>query len=184
MTASPSYSSSLSCLSSSASIEDTNVCAVSDLATKAGSCDGTAAATTAAGGCSGFWKPTDMDLYRDAISKPGAIYALLEYYRNLWQSIHQMEQYGKIRQDLPLLVLWGRKDTTFPHETYAKGWDQWIDNCPQENDTTKRAPPVTVTLLDCGHFVPEEVPEDVNRHLLDFFGPPISSWKHGHRRRP
>ena len=154
---------------------------MSDLATKAGSCDGTAAATTATGGCSGFWKPTDMDLYRDAISKPGAIYALLEYYRNLWQSIHQMEQYEKIQQDIPILVLWGRKDRTFPYEDYAKGWDQWIENGPKEEEKTKGDPPVTMKFLDCGHFAPEEAPEDVNRHLLDFFGPHISS-KRSRRR--
>ena len=169
MTASPSYASSLSCLSTS-SIADTNVCAASDIADKAGGCVGPGAT---AGGCAGFWKPTDMDLYRDAISKPGAIYALLAYYRNLWQSIHQMEQYGKIRQDLPILVLWGRNDKTFPQETYAKGWDQLIES-PTEENGTKAESLVTVTYLDCGHFAPEEAPEDVNRHLLDFLGPPSS----------
>lgn len=177
MTASPPYSSSLSCLSTS-SIADTNVCAASDIADKAGGgCVGPGATV---GGCAGFWKPTDMDLYRDAISKPGAIYALLEYYRNLWHSIHQMEKYGKIRQDLPILVLWGRNDKTFPQETYAKGWDKLIESPPEETET-KTASPVTVTYLECGHFAPEEAPEDVNRHLLDFFGRP-TSLKHGRRR--
>ena len=164
MTSSPSYVSSLSCLSTT-SIADANVCAASDIGDKAGGC-----VAPGGGGCAGFWKPTDMDLYRDAISKPGAIYALLEYYRNLWLSIHQMEQYGKIRKELPILVLWGLKDKTFPRETYARGWDQWIDH--SDNGCEKKtASAVTVSYLNCGHFTPEEAPEDVNRHLLDFFGP-------------
>jgi pimeloyl-ACP methyl ester carboxylesterase len=128
------------------------------------------------GGCAGCWKQTDMDLYRNAISQPGSIYALLEYYRNLWLSIQQMETYGRVRADLPVLVLWGKKDTTFPPETYAQGWENFVaqtkddrTNCNTENIPSS----VTVAYLDCGHFTPEEAPEEVNQRLLNFFKQPL-----------
>jgi len=157
MTSAPSYARSLSCIPSSEVIVEATMCADSN-----GLTNGDSIVAPGGGGCAGLWKTSDMDLYRDAISKPGAIYALLEYYRNLWQSIHQMETYGKIPEELPILVLWGLKDKTFPREMYACGWEQWASS-------------VTVTYLDCGHFTPEEMPEEVNCELLNFFGPPIPS---------
>ena len=126
------------------------------------------------GGCSACWKPTDRDLYRDAISKPGAIHALMEYYRNLWLSVQQMEHYGKINADLPILVLWGLKDSTFPHETFAQGWSKLIDRKDgHTGDTDKPPPSLTVSYLKCGHFTPEEAPTEVNQKLLDFFQQPL-----------
>lgn len=125
-------------------------------------------------GCSACWKPSDKDLYRDAISKPGAIHALMEYYRNLWLSVQQMEGYGKINADLPVLVLWGLKDTTFPHETYAQGWDKLVQSKDGQSPRDEHASPsVTVSYLKCGHFTPEEVPAEVTRKLLDFFQQPL-----------
>jgi epoxide hydrolase 4 len=126
------------------------------------------------GGCSTCWKRTELDLYRDAISQPGAIHALLEYYRNLWLSVQQVEQYGKIHKDLPILVLWGIKDKCFPLETYAKGWEEWIDRKDSSNGLQRnKSSLLTVTYLDCGHFTPEEAPAEVNQQLLDFFQQPL-----------
>jgi len=175
MTSAPAYSNPLSCISTSAkSLTDSTTlnfaCAEPNSANIA---EGFAA--PGGGGCAACWKQTDMDLYRDAISKPGAIYSLLEYYRNLWLSVQQMEQYGKIRRDLPILVLWGNKDRNFPKEVYAKGWEAWIENDEQfdQSHSDQSASSLTVEYLDCGHFTPEEAPADVNRHLLDFFGCPV-----------
>ncbi|CAB9516655.1 AB hydrolase superfamily protein YfhM [Seminavis robusta] len=125
------------------------------------------------GGCAGCWKRTELDMYRDAISQPGAIHALLEYYRNLWLSVQQVEKYGKIHRDLPILVLWGRNDKSFPRDTYAKGWEEWIEPRDKSNPQSNKASLLTVSYLDCGHFTPEEAPADVNNELLKFFQQPL-----------
>lgn len=174
MTSTPSaWAKSTSCVQST--IQDGFVC-TSDAPRKA---KGFPTPGVGGVGCTGCWKATDRDLYRDAISKPGAIYALLEYYRNLWLSVQQMEQYGKVNQDLPILVLWGKQDKTFPQEVYAQRYEEWIEHKDARqldkplSQTTSPASSVTVSLLDCGHFTPEEVPDEVNQNLLNFFQQPL-----------
>lgn len=168
MSASKTTSTMLTCTSARATTSLTDICAPipepdqpEGFPLPATSRKGDVSGDTKAG-CINPWKQnSDMDLYRDAISQPGAIYALLEYYRNLWLSVQQMERYGKISGNIPILVMWGLNDKTFPREQFAQGLEEWIEKKDNGND-------ITVSYLDCGHYTPEEDPEEVNRQLISF----------------
>lgn len=110
------------------------------------------------------WAGPDMSFSDEALkeyircfSRPDSIHASCEDYRaaatiDLEHDIEDED--NKIQA--PLLVLWGKKG--FVHRTYNV-LDVWSDY----------AACVTGKALECGHFLPEELPEDVSDELLEFF---------------
>ena len=96
--------------------------------------------------------------YIRCFSKPESIHASCEDYRAA-ASIdlqHDEEDVNK-KVQCPLLVLWGSKG--FVHRTYDV-FDVW----------SEYAEIIHGLALDCGHYLPEELPETVYNELLKFFG--------------
>lgn len=95
--------------------------------------------------------------YRDAMSKPGALTAALNYYRQLlrrdiWGSTGNV---GRTQISAPTLLIWGEQDIALGLEL-TEHLDPWVRQL-----TVKRIP-------DSGHWVQQEKPELVNRLIGDF----------------
>jgi haloacetate dehalogenase len=98
--------------------------------------------------------------YEEAFRLPGAIHAMCEDYRAA-ASIdieHDLadERTGR-RVAMPLLALWGSRGTVARQFDVITVWKE------------KSASYATGKALDCGHFLPEERPEETLAALLDFF---------------
>ena len=96
--------------------------------------------------------------YIRCFSNPEVIHASCEDYRAA-ASIdlqHDEEDLHK-KVECPLLVLWGAKG--FVNRTYdvLRVWQEYAKQVEGKS-------------LDCGHFLPEEVPEAVFNELFHFFG--------------
>jgi epoxide hydrolase 4 len=95
----------------------------------------------------------DIDAYKDAVAKPGALTAILNYYRNITQHKMLKENWGILQ--VPTLMIWGEKDTalgkelTYGTEAYVK--DFQIKYIPNSS-----------------HWVQQEQPEFVNKYICDF----------------
>jgi pimeloyl-ACP methyl ester carboxylesterase len=88
----------------------------------------------------------ELDRYREAMLKPGAATAQLNYYRNLFRP-GGSRRFKKI--STPTLLIWGERDVVLGKElTY--GTEEYV------SDLTIRYIP------DCGHFVQQEKPRLVN----------------------
>lgn len=94
----------------------------------------------------------DIEQYREAMSRPGALTAALGYYRSVFRTRHQTENLGNVQAET--LVLWGEHDRALGREL-AEGLEQWVPN-------------ISVRFLDCGHWIQQERPEEVNRYLMEF----------------
>jgi haloacetate dehalogenase len=95
--------------------------------------------------------------YLRCFSQPETIHASCEDYRAA-ASIdleHDQQDLNRLLH-CPLLVLWGAKG--FVHRTYdvTGVWQQYAEH-------------VEGKALNCGHFLPEEVPDAVSEELLRFF---------------
>lgn len=102
----------------------------------------------------------DEDAVREYVrcfSNPSAIHASCEDYRAAAtiDLIHDEEDFDK-KIACPFLVLWGGKG--FIHRTYDV-IDTWKE----------KAVNVEGRALDCGHFLPEEKPDEVCGELIKFF---------------
>lgn len=104
----------------------------------------------------------DIERYREAISRPGALTGGLRYYRSA--------RLGELPADLsvrvPTLLLWGEHDVALGVEL-TEGLERWVAD-------------LTVRRLDCGHWTQQELPEEVNRELLAFFGEGLGDSRREH----
>jgi pimeloyl-ACP methyl ester carboxylesterase len=95
----------------------------------------------------------DLQAYKDAVAKPGAMTAMLNYYRNAFGQ-------GILRQDwrvleVPTLMIWGENDTALGKElTY--GTEAYVRNF-QIN-----------YIPNCSHWVQQEQPQLVNHYMREF----------------
>lgn len=96
----------------------------------------------------------DLDRLVAAAAKPGALTAMLNYYRNIFQSEGFLnKQWGELA--VPTLMIWGEKDAalgkglTYGTEQYVKTFE--IQYIP-----------------DCSHWVQQEQPALVNQYIRDF----------------
>lgn len=76
----------------------------------------------------------DINAYKDAAAKRGALTAMLNYYRNIFQHGLINRSWGVL--DVPTLMIWGESDTalgkelTYGTETFVKDFQiKYIPNC-------------------------------------------------------
>jgi len=94
-------------------------------------------------------------IYREAMSKPGAMTAALNYYRQLLRHLPEPATRETTHVSVPTLLIWGEQDNALGIEL-TTGLEQWVDDIQ-----VKRIP-------DSGHWVQQEQPDKVNQLMLDF----------------
>lgn len=105
----------------------------------------------------GGFEPAAMHEYRRCFSDPATIHASCEDYRAaITIDLEHDEADIDVMIGCPLLVLWGGKGL--------------MHKCYDVLDTWKsKARDVRGKAIDCGHFLPEESPDDTLAMLQDFF---------------
>jgi pimeloyl-ACP methyl ester carboxylesterase len=102
----------------------------------------------------GAFPPEEVRLYREAIARPGALTAALNYYRALprfWGEALRAER----TVTAPTLVIWGERDR-YLGVGMTRGLERWVPDVRVE-----RLPGVS-------HWVQNDAPERVNELLVDF----------------
>lgn len=101
-----------------------------------------------------IFSAADLEAYRQAATQPGALTAMINYYRaNLRHLKWDDRPWGVL--EMPTLLIWGEadvalgKELTFGTEAYVR-------------DLTLRYIP------DCGHWVQQECPDLVNQFMREF----------------
>ncbi len=103
--------------------------------------------------------PEALAEYRRSWNNPATIHAMCEDYRaaaTFDDAIDESER-GVRRIECPLLALWGEKNHLHTWYDVLAVWRDWAD------DVRGRA-------LPCGHFLPEEAPEETLAEFMAFFG--------------
>ncbi len=97
----------------------------------------------------------DIDAYKDAAAKRGALTATINYYRNAFQPKFFNQTFGVL--EVPTLMIWGEKDDalgkelTYGTEAYVRDFQiKYIPNC--------------------SHWVQQEQPSLVNQYMREFLG--------------
>ncbi|MEB3231035.1 MAG: alpha/beta hydrolase [Leptolyngbyaceae bacterium] len=111
----------------------------------------------------GAFSRSDTEIYQAALEKPGALAAAIAYHRQLLSPQAWLQSFNLGRTVLPVtaptLVLWGEDDGLLSHRL-TEGLEQLI------------AAPFQLKLIpQCGHWIQQEVPQTVNRELLQFLCP-------------
>lgn len=95
----------------------------------------------------------DLAAYKEAVAKPGALTAMINYYRNTFEQGLTDRDWGVL--DVPTLMIWGEDDTalgkelTYGTEAYVKNFQiRYISNC--------------------SHWVQQERPELVNQYMREY----------------
>ena len=94
------------------------------------------------------------DIYADAAMRPGALTAMINYYRALLR-MPDFANIGDGRIETPTLMIWGEEDKALGIWC-TEGVAQWVPNL-----TLRRLPGVS-------HWVQQEAPEHVNALLSDW----------------
>lgn len=95
----------------------------------------------------------DIEQYKNALAKRGALTATINYYRNAFKSGIIGKNGGVL--DVPTLMIWGEEDAALGKElTY--GTEQYV------KDFRIRYIP------NCSHWVQQEQPELVNQYIREF----------------
>lgn len=95
----------------------------------------------------------DLEVYAKAAQRPGAIHAMINYYRALIRHRDANgKKLGNAMVDTPTLVIWGENDLALDIHL-LDGMEQWVPNL-----TLHRLPGIS-------HWVQQDAPEDVNRRL-------------------
>jgi len=109
------------------------------------------------------FSPEDLRTYRDAAAQPGALTAMLNYYRALVRGGggERMRKRGYPTIDIPTLMVWGLDDVALSVET-TYGTDRYV------SDLTLRYLP------GVSHWVQQDAPELVNDMLAAWLrGEPV-----------
>lgn len=110
----------------------------------------------------GAFSEKDAAIYQAALAKPGVLAAALSYHRQLLSPqawLHHLQRFpwdAAPAVTAPTLVLWGEEDALLSRKL-MEGIDRWV-----------KAPLCLKTIPDCGHWIQQEVPQTVNRELLNF----------------
>ncbi len=99
--------------------------------------------------------PEVTAIYRKAISKPGAMTAALNYYRQLFRPLPGRSTPPEAPITAPTLLIWGEQDIALDI-ALTHGLEQWVEHLQIQY------------VPDSGHWVQQEQPEEVNQLMLDF----------------
>ena len=97
--------------------------------------------------------PEDLAAYKNAAAKPGALTAMLNYYRNIFPGLLNQREWDVLQ--VPTLMIWGEndkflgKELTYDTQAYVK--DFQLRYIPQ-----------------CSHWVQQEQPNLVNQYMREF----------------
>jgi len=96
----------------------------------------------------------DIQAYKDTAAQPGALTAMINYYRNIFNNRLKKDLVNS-QLEIPTLMIWGEEDTalgkelTYGTEEYVKELDiKYIPNC--------------------SHWVQQEQPDLVNQYMREF----------------
>ncbi|MGK7950698.1 MAG: alpha/beta fold hydrolase [Xenococcaceae cyanobacterium] len=99
------------------------------------------------------FSPEDIKAYKEAAAKPGALTAMLNYYRSNFKLIFKQKKWEILH--VPTLMIWGENDIALGKElTY--GTQEYVKNFQIRY------------IPECSHWVQQEQPELVNRYIRDF----------------
>ncbi len=96
----------------------------------------------------------DIEEYIRTYSQPGAMKAGFEYYRTFFEDRERGREYAKIKLQMPVLAIGA-------DSVYGTSVEEYM----QRAATNVQG----VVINNCGHFVPEEQPEELVQQLLKFF---------------
>lgn len=101
------------------------------------------------------FRQADLEAYKDAAAKRGALTAMLNYYRCIFQDSWTQNNDNWTILEIPTLMIWGENDTALGKElTY--GTEEFVRDL-----TVKYIP-------NCSHWVQQEKPELVNQYIWEF----------------
>ena len=103
----------------------------------------------------GAFTAADVDRYVEAIARPGALTAAINYYRALFRQNPRRVQASLRRIEAPVLVIWGERDRYLGAEL-AEPEGEWVPNARVER------------LPRASHWVQLDEPERFNSLLLEF----------------
>lgn len=103
----------------------------------------------------GTFSKEDIDRYREAWNQPGAMTAMIDWYRALFREMPDLEAV-KSRARAPTRILWGMKDAFLLSAMAAES----LKYCDQGE---------LFEFPEATHWVHHEEPERVNRLLIEFF---------------
>lgn len=117
----------------------------------------------------GAFSPQDIERYVEALSRPGALTAAMNYYRALFRQTPAQVRRQLRKVEIPVLVIWGERDRYLGTEL-AQPDRTWVPDVRVER------------LVDASHWVQVDQPEKVNALLLDFLGSAQhTSWQNPQR---
>jgi len=90
-----------------------------------------------------------LRVYRDAAAEPGALTAMVNYYRALLRGLRRIRRRGIVPIEIPTLVIWGEVDAALGKEL-SYGTENYVSHL-----TLRYLPNVS-------HWVQQEAPETVN----------------------
>ena len=107
----------------------------------------------------GAFSESDIEAYVASWRKPGGLTGGINYYRanvsaSYWLSLGRLPELPKIRT--PTLQIWGEEDPYLGKEL-TEGTAEFVD-------ATYRLH----FIPNCGHWVQQEAPQEVNQNMLDF----------------
>ena len=94
----------------------------------------------------------DIEKYKEAWSQPGAITAMINWYRALR---YQMNMPKEMQIHVPTLMMWGMKDVALTHRMARPS----MDHVDKGN---------LILIPDATHWVQRDAAEEVNHYLIDF----------------
>ena len=100
---------------------------------------------------------SDIELYVQAWSEPGALTAMINYYRAAFRHPPARGRSGAGRVEAPTLVIWGERDRYLGADLAE----------PHSSDVPRLER--VVRLPDASHWVAADEPAEVNRLLVEFF---------------